>query len=84
MITANAVNEMMKKITEEQEKAKKEIAMRLINELIEPSILAAAKRGEHGTVGTIEHEYLPYVRKEIENNGFTTHAIGQGKLRILW
>jgi hypothetical protein len=84
MINANEVREITKKITEEQEKVKKETAIRLVNKIIEPSILLAAKRGEHSVIEEVEPEYLTYVRQEIENNGFTTRGIGQGKFRILW
>ena len=84
MITAKAVQEMMQKIEEEKAKAGKEIAIRLINEVIEPAILSAAKRGERNVVGAAEPEYISYVRREVENNGFTTHLIARGKFRILW
>ena len=84
MITAKEVNEMMKKIEEEREKVGKEIAIRLVNEVIEPSILATAKRGEHSIIGMVEPEYVSYVRRELESHGFTTRGIGQSKFRILW
>lgn len=84
MINATEVREIVEKIKTEQENKKKEIAIRLVNEVIEPSIIDAAKKGEHSTIGTIESEYLYYVRKEIEKNGFTTTCVGLGKLRIFW
>ena len=84
MINANEVREIAQKIFEEKEKVKKETAIRLVNEVIEPSILAAAKRGEYSIVGTVEPECMTYVRKEIESNGFTTHCVGQGRLKIVW
>lgn len=84
MTTANEVREITIKVKEERIEKGKEAALRIVDEVIEPLILDAAQKGKWSVIGMTEPEYVYYVRREIENHGFTTYGIGQGRFRILW
>ena len=84
MINANMVRKMMKDREEKIKTEAETIAIRIVEELITPSIVEAAKRGWHSVYGKVEEKHCSYVRKELENQGFITQYVSPEKLRILW
>ena len=84
MITANKIRAMMKEAEEKKIAEEKATALDIVEKLIIPSIIEAAKNGEHSTRGEVEEKYFSYVRKELEERGFTTQCVAYEKLRILW
>ena len=78
------IREMMKQNEAKIKSEAEATAIRIVEELITPSIVEAAKRGWHSVYGKVEYKYCSYVRKELENRGFITQYVSSEKLRILW